>query len=88
MVGIFSRIKKENSTSQVYNLMTDLQVADVEKATETVKKVGIPKKLITATSERMELEKGMLESSANVWLLYNSVNHSLFNQSTLMSVQD
>ena len=68
--------------------MTDLQVTDVEKATETVQKVGIPKKLITAASERMELEKGMLESSANVWLLYNSVNHSLFNQFTLMSVQD
>ncbi|AEI52052.1 hypothetical protein [Runella slithyformis] len=88
LVGDFSQIKKESSTSQVYNLMTDLQVADLEEATEIARKVGIPKKLIAAAMERMELEQGMLESSANVWLLYNAVNHSLFNQATSMSVQD
>lgn len=88
LVGDFSQIKKESSTSQVYNLMTDLQVTDLEEVTEIVRKVGIPKKLITAALERMELEQRMLQSSANVWLLYNAVNHSLFNQATSMSVQD
>ena len=88
LVNNFSQIKKESSTSQVYNLMTDLQVTDLEEATEIIRKVGIPKKLISAALERMELEQGMLESSANVWLLYNAVNHSLFNQVTSMSVQD
>lgn len=68
--------------------MTDLQVTDLEEATEIVRKVGIPKKLITIALERMELEQGMLQSSPNVWLLYNAVNHSLFNQATSMSVQD
>jgi hypothetical protein len=91
LVGLvinFSQIKKESSTSQVYNLMTDLQLTDLEEATEIVRKVGIPKKLIVAALERMELEQGMLQSPSNVWLLYNAVNHSLFNQSTSMSVQD
>ena len=88
LVNNFSQINKESSTSQLYNLMTDLQVTDIEEATEIVRKVGIPKKLISAALERMELEQGMLESSANVWLLYNAVNHSLFNQVTSMSVQD
>lgn len=88
LVGDFSQIKKESSTSQVYNLMTDLQVTDLDEATKIVRKVGIPKKLVAAALERMELEQGILQSSANVWLLYNAVNHSLFNQPTSMSVQN
>jgi len=88
LVSDFSQTKKESNTSQVYNLMTDLKVTDLEEATEIVRKVGIPKKLIAAALERMELEQGMLQNPANVWLLYNAVNHTLFNQSTSMSVQD
>jgi hypothetical protein len=88
LVSDFSQIKKESSTSQVYNLMTDLQLTDLEEVTEIVRKVGIPKKLVAAALERMELEQGMLQSPANIWLLYNAVNHSLFNQPTSMSVQD
>ena len=68
--------------------MTDLQVTDLEEATEAIRRIGIPKKLVTAALERMELEQGLLESPANVWLLYNAVNNSLFNQPTSMSVQD
>ena len=88
LVSDFSQTKKESSTSQVYNLMTDLQVTDLDEATEIVRKVGIPKKLVAAALERMELEQGLLGSSPNVWLFYNAVNHSLFNQPTSMSVQD
>lgn len=69
----------ESPTLDVFKLMQDTRITDMEEAAKVIHKTGIPKKLITAAIERMEQEERLLDSEPNAWLLYNGVNHALFN---------
>lgn len=72
----------ESPTVDVFRLMQDVAIPNREEAAELVRKVGIPKKLVTAALERMEYEERLLETAPNAWLLYNGVNHALFNENS------
>lgn len=47
--------------------------------TKLIRRVGVSRQLINAAMERMEVEEQALGTDANAWLLYNGVNHALFN---------
>lgn len=72
--------RSESPTVDVFRMMQDVVVTDPEEAATLIRKVGIPKKLVTAALERMAIEERLLGSTPNAWLLYNGVNHALFNE--------
>ena len=69
-------------THDVFNLMQDTAVNNREEAAKLVRKVGISQKLVDAALERMATEECLLGTRSNAWLLYNGVNHALFNGNT------
>lgn len=69
-------------THEVFKLMHDTAVTDRQEAAKLVRKVGISQKLVDAAMERMAIEESVLGTGPNAWLLYNGVNHALFNGNT------
>ena len=74
--------KCPSPTHDVFNLMHDTAVTDRQEAAKLVRKVGISQKLVDAAMERMATEECVLGTHPNAWLLYNGVNHALFNGNT------
>jgi len=70
----------ESPTLDVFRVLQNTAITDREEAADVIRKVGIPKKLVTAAIERMEHEERLLSSVPNAWLLYNGINHALFNE--------
>lgn len=66
-------------SQDVFNIMQDRAVTDRQEAAQLVRKVGISQKLVDAAIERMATEECILGTGPNAWLLYNGVNHALFN---------
>jgi len=66
-------------TQDVFTVMHDTAVTDRQEAAQLVRKVGVSQKLVDAAMERMAIEECVLGSGPNAWLLYNGVNHALFN---------
>jgi hypothetical protein len=66
-------------TQDVFKVMQDTAVTDRQEAAQLVRKVGVSQKLVDAALERMATEECALGSGPNAWLLYNGVNHALFN---------
>lgn len=66
-------------TQAVFTVMQDTAVTDRQEAAKLIRKVGISQKLVDAAMERMALEECVLGADPNAWLLYNGVNHALFN---------
>ena len=66
-------------TQDVFTVMQDTAVTDRQEAAQLVRKVGVSQKLVDAAMERMATEECVLGSGPNAWLLYNGVNHALFN---------
>lgn len=73
-------------TQDVFTVMQDRTVTDREEAARLIRKVGIPLKLVSAALERMALEERILDSGPNAWLLYNGVNHALFNGNSGLTI--
>ncbi len=80
----FMRYAQEcpSPTHDVFTIMQDTAVTDRQKAAKLVRKVGISQKLVDAAMERMASEESVLGTRPNAWLLYNGVNHALFNGNT------
>ncbi|MCY7358414.1 MAG: hypothetical protein LH609_13330, partial [Rudanella sp.] len=77
----FMRYAKEcpSPTHDVFNVLHDTAVTDRQEAAKLVRKVGVSQKLVEAAMERMAIEESVLATGPNAWLLYNGVNHALFN---------
>lgn len=76
----------ESPTLNVFQSLQNCSIINREEAAQVVRKAGIPKTLVTAALERMEHEERLLDSLPNAWLLYNGVNHALFNGDTGLSM--
>lgn len=66
-------------TAELFSVMQDTAVPDRDEAAKLIRRVGVSRQLINAAMERMEVEEQALGTDANAWLLYNGVNHALFN---------
>jgi hypothetical protein len=73
-------------TLDAFRILQETPVTDLGEAAELIQQAGIPKKLVSAALGRMQLEERLLDSSANAWLLYNGVNHALFNETTGLTI--
>lgn len=77
---------KATLTETVYE---HLQQSALSKADENMlKKLPIPVQLAKQAHERLRLEQRLLGSEASYWLMYNAVNHALFNARSSLTLND
>ncbi|KAA5541982.1 hypothetical protein [Adhaeribacter rhizoryzae] len=81
-------VQKDSITGAVYNKMVQVSMptdADVQKV---IVEAGLPKKLACLAVERLRNEEIMLETEANLWLLYNAANYALFNGKSALTINE
>lgn len=73
-------------TATVYE---HLQQRTLTKADEgLLRKLPIPVQLAKQAQERLRLEERILGASPSYWLMYNAVNHALFNARSSLTLND
>lgn len=78
--------KQSTLTETVYE---HLQQRTVRKADENIfKSLPIPVQLAKQAHERMRLEQRLLGTDISYWLMYNAVNHALFNARSSLTLND
>ncbi|MCF2444057.1 hypothetical protein L0657_08825 [Dyadobacter sp. CY345] len=78
--------KQSTLTETVYE---HLQQKTVSKADENIfKSLPIPVQLAKQAHERMRLEQRLLGADTSYWLMYNAVNHALFNARSSLTLND
>lgn len=86
VIGQF--LQQETSlTLDIYKKMAKQHV-DIAQAEKLMVDARLPKMLARQAMTRMAEEERLLESEPNVWLLYNAINHTLFNAQASMSIND
>lgn len=76
----------KSPTLDAFHALQNTVIINREEAAKVIRKVGIPKKLVTDALERMEHEERLLDSAPTAWLLYNGINHALFNSETSLNI--
>ena len=72
-------------TASVYE---HLQQTYVGKSDDILRKLPIPVQLAKQAQERLRLEARLLQSDPSYWLMYNAVNHALFNARSSLTLND
>lgn len=84
---INSFLSQTNSvTAQVHSLLT--QVSPPKQVQELMVETGIPKQLAKIAMERLRKEEKLLQTEANLWLVYNAINYSLLNSRSSLTISD
>ena len=76
---------QDSLTRQMYTRLAQHTIRR-QRAESYLKTVKVPKKLVQLALDRMDAEAGQLEAKPNLWLLYNGINHALFQQPTSLSI--
>jgi hypothetical protein len=76
---------QDSLSRQLYTRLAEHAIRPNRAATY-LRKVKIPRKLVQQAIDRMQLETNQLGVKPNLWLLYNGLNHSLFQQPTSLSI--
>lgn len=76
---------QDSLSRQLYTRLAEHAIRP-HRAANYLKKVKIPRKLVQQAIDRMSVEAGILDAKPNLWLLYNGLNHSLFQQPTSLSI--
>ncbi|WP_026461442.1 hypothetical protein [Adhaeribacter aquaticus] len=80
--------RSESVTGTVYNKLIQVATpsdADVQKVIATA---GLPKKLASLAVERLREEEKLLQTDANLWLVYNAANYALFNGKSALTINE
>ena len=78
--------KSSTLTETIYE---HLQQRTVEKTDEKIlKALPIPVQLAKQAHERLRLEQRLLGTDPSYWLMYNAVNHALFNARSSLTLND
>ncbi|MCE7067113.1 hypothetical protein [Dyadobacter sp. CY326] len=78
--------KSATLTTTVYE---HLQQKSVGRADEKMlKTLPIPVQLAKQAYERLKLEQRLLDQDSSYWLMYNAVNHALFNARSSLTLND
>ncbi|MCF0071094.1 hypothetical protein LZD49_11490 [Dyadobacter sp. CY261] len=78
--------KSPTLTTSVYE---HLQQKSVGRADEKMlKTLPIPVQLAKQAYERLKLEQRLLDADSSYWLMYNAVNHALFNARSSLTLND
>jgi hypothetical protein len=72
-VGIYRELAKQAAPENLASVITES---------------GLPKMLARNAMDRLAEEMKLLDTSANLWLAYNAVNHALFNSRSSLSISD
>lgn len=77
---------KMNLTTTVYAHLQQTHIRNEDD--EILKKLPIPVQLAKQAKERLRLEERMLNAEPSYWLMYNAVNHALFNARSSLTLND
>ncbi len=75
-----------NLTATVYAHLQQTPIRKVDD--EILKKLPIPVQLAKQAKERLRLEERLLNAEPSYWLIYNAVNHALFNARSSLTLND
>jgi hypothetical protein len=78
--------KGASLTSTVYEHLQQKPAARLEE--QILRSLPIPVQLAKQAFERLKFEQRMLGADANYWLMYNAVNHALFNARSSLTLND
>ncbi|MGX5856010.1 hypothetical protein ACWKW6_20330 [Dyadobacter jiangsuensis] len=73
-------------TATIYEHFQDRMVSKTDES--LLKKLPIPVQLAKQAHERLRLEERLLGARASYWLMYNAVNHALFNARSSLTLND
>ena len=76
---------QDSLSRQLYTRLAEHAIRPHRAATY-LKSVKMPRKLVQQALDRMQVETHLLGVKPNLWLLYNGLNHSLFQQPTSLSI--
>ncbi|KAA0993458.1 hypothetical protein [Dyadobacter aurulentus] len=85
--ALSNQIRPEQSlTATIYERFQEKTVARADE--NVLKKLPIPVQLAKQAQERLRLEERLLGTSTSYWLIYNAVNHALFNARSSLTLND
>jgi hypothetical protein len=80
--------QKDSVTGAVYNKLVQVTMPTNSDIQKVIQESGLPKKLALVAVERLREEEKMLETEANLWLVYNAANYALFNGKSALTINE
>ncbi|WP_026461331.1 hypothetical protein [Adhaeribacter aquaticus] len=80
--------QKDSVTGSVYNKLVQVAMPTDAAIQQVIGESGLPKKLATLAVERLREEEKLLETEANLWLVYNAANYALFNGKSALTINE
>jgi hypothetical protein len=77
---------KPTLTATVYEHLQQTVLSRTDEG--LLRKLPIPVQLAKQAQERLRLEERMLGAFPSYWLMYNAVNHALFNARSSLTLND
>jgi hypothetical protein len=90
LTKILKNFTAQNSsvTGTIYNKLVQVALPTDADVQQVILESGLPKKLASMAVERLRVEEQELQTEANLWLLYNAANYSLFNGKSALTINE